>query len=103
MFDWLKKLIPNFRPDNKTTDRADQLAKQGMTTITCRNCGKTFILPEDVQHWPDYCQECRAKYHPVEIITRKCRGCGKAFTFPSDVRHWPKYCRECQGKRKTRK
>ena len=121
MFDWLKKLL--FDQDGKrpaakdlaAKDRVGRRAKdqtekerterRGFVTITCKECGKTFTLPEDVQHWPDYCQECRAKYHPDEPVTRKCRRCGKSFTFPSDARPWPRYCPECQAKkgRKGRK
>ena len=72
-----------------------------LITRTCKICGKTFTLPENVQHWPDCCQECRAKYQPVENITRKCRKCGKTFTFPSNAPRWPKYCPECQKKREN--
>lgn len=43
-------------------------AEHGMITRTCRKCGKTITLPEDVQYWPDYCQECRVKYRPVQEI-----------------------------------
>jgi predicted Zn-ribbon and HTH transcriptional regulator len=74
-------------------------SQPGMITRTCKICGKTFTLPENVQHWPDCCQECRAKYRPVENITRKCRKCGKTFTFPSNAPRWPKYCPECREKR----
>ncbi len=69
-------------------------------TRTCRICGRTFTLPEAVQHWPDCCQECRAKYRPVETITRTCRGCGQRFTFEASAGKWPKYCGRCQAKRK---
>ena len=79
-----------------------QCTSDGMITRTCRKCGKVITLPENVQHWPDYCQECRAKYRLVEPITRKCRGCGKDFTFSSDAPHWPKYCPECQRRWKCR-
>ena len=91
MFEWLKGLF--FR-------NGQVQASPGTITRTCKNCGKTFTLPEEVQHWPDYCQECRAKVRPTETITRTCRGCGRRFTFDSSERHWPKYCRECQAKRK---
>ena len=94
VFDWLKDL---FSPKNPADGQ-----KQGMITRTCRECGKTFTLPENVQHWPDLCQACRAKYHPSEMITRTCRGCGQFFTFPSDLRKWPKYCPDCQAGRKGR-
>ena len=101
MFEWLKKIFdPGVSSESKAKDREKQLARQGMVTITCRKCGKTITLPEDVQHWPDYCQECMAKYRPVETITRKCRGCGRYFTFKSNVKHWPNYCYSCQAKRK---
>ncbi len=89
--------VPDYCPEY----REKTSSKRGMITRTCKKCGKTFTLPEEVQHWPDYCQECRKKYHIVEQITRKCRGCGKEFTFPSDVWHWPNYCRECQAGRKA--
>ena len=134
MFDWLKKLLfdrdgkkpaakdlaakepthsqakvqsAKNRAERRVKDRAekDQAERRGFVTFTCKECGKTFTLPENVQHWPDYCQECRAKYHPDEPVTRKCRRCGKSFTFPSDARPWPRYCPECQEKkgRKGRK
>ena len=70
-----------------------------MIRETCRVCGKTYTLPESVQHWPGICQECRAGYRPSEQITRVCRACGKSFTFLSDVRRWPEYCEACQAKR----
>ena len=92
MFEWLNKLF---------AERNNHPAKsqQGMITRTCKICGKTFTLPENVQHWPDCCQECRAKYQPVQTITVKCRKCGKTFTFPSSARCWPKYCPDCRKKR----
>ena len=99
----------------------------GTITRTCRMCGKTFTLPEEVQHWPDLCQECRAKHRPVETITRKCRRegfrrdvirqitrlltapkgdyirtcrrCGREFTFASSEGHWPKECPACRARR----
>ena len=74
--------------------------RTGLVTRTCKRCGKTFTLPESVQHWPNYCQECRVKFRPVEMITRTCRRCGSQFTFPSTAKHWPHYCRECQAKMK---
>ena len=80
-------------------DSRQSVSEPGMITRTCRICGKSFTLPENVQHWPDCCIECRAKYQPVESVTRKCRGCGKNFTFPSNLQRWPKYCRECRLKR----
>ncbi len=86
LFKWIKRL---FVPSQQ----------HGMITRTCRNCGRTFSLPENVQYWPDYCQECRLKA-PEQKITRKCRGCGKIFSFSSSLRRWPKYCRECQARRK---
>lgn len=93
MSDWLKKFFV-------WRDKYPEKSERGMRTITCKMCGRTFTLPENVQHWPDICQECRAKYRPVETITRKCRKCGKTFTFRSDARQWPKYCPECQKKRR---
>ena len=74
-----------------------------MVKVTCRICGKTYMLPEDVQHWPNFCQECRAKYRPSEVITRTCRKCGKEFTFSSSLEHWPKFCSECQERYKKQK
>ena len=71
----------------------------GTITRTCRMCGKTFTLPEEVQHWPDLCQECRAKHRPVETIRRTCRRCGREFTFSSSEGRWPKYCPACRAKR----
>ena len=85
MFERLKKLFTRKVKNPETPQRE-------MITRTCKICGKTFTLPENVQHWPDCCQECRAKYRPVENITRKCRKCGKTFTFPSNAPRWPKYC-----------
>ncbi|MBR3350054.1 MAG: hypothetical protein IKG55_08265 [Solobacterium sp.] len=90
MLKWIKKLF-SAKPE------------QGMITRTCRICGKTFTLPEDVQSWPDCCPKCRAKVQPVEDITRKCARCGKTFTFPSDTRRWPKYCPECRDRINRRK
>ncbi len=92
-----QKQSPKPLPENKT----GTWPERGMITRTCKKCGKTFTLPEEVQNWPDYCQECRRKYKIVDQVTRKCRGCGKEFTFPSNIRHWPNYCRECQAKRKS--
>ena len=60
MPDWLKAL---FSGGGK--------ASGGTITRTCKLCGKTFTLPEEVQHWPDTCQACRAKYRPAERITRQ--------------------------------
>lgn len=71
----------------------------GMITRTCKVCGKTFTLPEEVQHWPDLCQECRAKHRPVETIRRRCRRCGREFTFASSEKRWPEYCPACRAKR----
>ena len=87
---WLKKLFPH-----------NDAQQPGMITRTCRNCGKTFTLPENVQYWPDLCQECR-ETDPEQTIKRKCRGCGNDFTFPSAVKRWPKYCQDCQAKRKKK-
>ncbi|MER2182705.1 MAG: hypothetical protein ABTA22_04175 [Clostridia bacterium] len=70
--------------------------KAGMISRTCRNCGRTITLPENVQYWPTYCQECRAKVQPAEMITRACRKCGRNFSFPSGDRQWPKYCPACR-------
>jgi len=109
MLNWIKRLfsqeVPVQVPDgiSHIEDAAEPWAKHGMITRQCKKCGRTFTLPEEVQHWPDYCQECRREYRIVEQITRTCRGCGKEFTFPSNVWHWPNYCRECQAKSKSRK
>lgn len=92
MFKWFKKLIAG-------GDRHPEASQPGMITRTCRICGKTFTLPEDVQSWPDCCPECRAKHQPADTLTRKCPKCGKTFTFSSNTRRWPKYCPECRGKR----
>ena len=73
-----------------------------MNTVTCRICGKTVSLPENVQYWPGYCEECRAEHRPNQMITRTCRKCGTAFTFSSSEQHWPKFCRECRKKQKKR-
>ena len=89
MFKWIKKLFT-------------RNPQHGMVTITCRECGKTFSLPEGVQYWPDLCQECRMKA-PDQRITRKCRGCGRMFTFSSTTGRWPKYCRECLKNRRLAK
>ena len=91
MFDWLKRLFARKGPVQ---------SPPGTITRTCRICGKTFTLPEEVQHWPDCCQVCRAKYRPVETITRACRRCGKDFTFESSAGRWLKYCPECQVERR---
>ena len=71
----------------------------GTITRTCKVCGKTFTLPEEVQHWPDLCQECRAKHRPAETIRRKCRRCGREFAFASSEKRWPEYCPACREKR----
>ena len=72
----------------------------GMITRTCRSCGRTFTLPENVQHWPDYCLNCRAKRLSPETVTRTCRSCGRSFTFSTPLQHWPKYCPSCRTKRR---
>ena len=87
MLDWLRRLFAG---------GGQAQAAPGMITRTCKRCGKTFTLPEEVQHWPDYCQACRAKYHPAETITRVCRKCGRSFTFDASLRRWPKVCEECR-------
>ena len=106
MFDWLKRL-PFGKGGNSASaaDRPKPTAgrRTGMVTRTCKLCGKTFSLPEEVQHWPDCCQECRAKHRPAEIITRTCRECGRSFQFDASARQWPKYCQDCQLKRKGRR
>ena len=89
MPDWLKAL---FSGGGK--------ASGGTITRTCKLCGKTFTLPEEVQHWPDTCQACRAKYRPVERITRKCRRCGRSFTFEASGDPWPKVCPDCRAGRR---
>ena len=91
MFEWLKRLFAG-------AGRAQ--GASGMITRTCKRCGKTFTLPEEVQHWPDYCQECRAKVRQAETVTRTCRGCGRKFTFPSSESRWPKYCPACRARRR---
>ena len=58
MFERLKKLFTRKVKNPETPQRE-------MITRTCKICGKTFTLPENVQHWPDCCQECRAKYRPA--------------------------------------
>ena len=35
------KHVPNYCPDCKAKYRAEQEAKRGMVTITCKNCGKS--------------------------------------------------------------
>lgn len=91
VLEWLKALF---------TRGGSARTSPGMITRTCKRCGRTFTLPEEVQHWPDYCQACRAKYRPAEPVTRTCRRCGQRFTFtPTDGR-WPKYCPACRTGRK---
>lgn len=87
--DWLRALFSGHK-------NAPAGERPGMITRTCKHCGKTFTLPEEVQHWPDTCQACRAKYHPAETVTRVCRKCGRSFTFDASLRHWPKLCEECR-------
>ena len=94
MLDWLKR-----RFDGNGKDPG----ASGVITRTCKKCGKTFTLPAEVQHWPDYCQPCRAKYQPVETVTRTCRRCGKPFSFPSSARPWPKYCTPCKNNSRSGK
>lgn len=102
MLIWLQALLGrNGQNSASASDAPGHGTEQrpGMITRTCRLCGKTFTLPEAVQHWPDCCQECRAKHRPAETVTRTCQGCGRSFTFDSSVRRWPKYCRDCQARR----
>ena len=99
MFDWLQNLVGGNRQDPASA-AGHPKQRPGTITRTFKKCGARFTLPEEVQHWPDYCQECRVKYRPVEMITRTCRGCGRSFQFESSVWHWPRYCRDCQQKRK---
>ena len=91
MLDWLRRLFAG---------GGQAQPAPGMITRTCKRCGKTFTLPEEVQHWPDYCQECRAKVRSTEAVTRACRRCGKRFTFPASERQWPKDCPDCRAGRK---
>ena len=49
MSDWLKKFFV-------WRDKYPEKSERGMRTITCKMCGRTFTLPENVQHWPDICQ-----------------------------------------------
>ena len=100
LFKWFKKLFSKPSSGESTSVQDVAQEKPGMITRTCKKCGKTITLPENVQYWPTYCQECRAKYQLIEPVTRKCRGCGKDFTFPSNEQPWPRYCRECQEKRR---
>ena len=95
MFAWLKRHFSGPAPA-----RGKYRAEYGTVTRICKKCGKSFTLPENVQHWPDCCQACRAKYQPEETVTRVCRGCGQSFRFASSERRWPKYCPECQAKRR---
>lgn len=94
MFTWLKKLFN--RESNNLAGRKD------VVTVICRECGKEITIPENVQHWPGYCQECRAKFRPDEPITRECRRCHKLFTFPANTKYWPRYCPECLETAKRR-
>ena len=91
LLDWLRRLFA-------AGGRAH--AAPGMITRICRYCGKTFTLPEEVQHWPDCCQECRAKYRPSEPVTGVCRGCGRSFTFEASGGNWPRFCPDCRAKRR---
>ncbi len=93
MLEWLKALFAG---------SGQARASRGMITRTCKVCGKTFTLPEEVQHWPDCCQACRAKVRPAETVTRACRRCGRKFTFSSAERNWPKECPECRARRNGR-
>lgn len=90
MLDWLKGLFAG---------GGQGQASPGTTTVTCKYCGKTFTLPENVQHWPDCCQACRAKHRTAERVTRRCRGCGKEFSFDASAGSWPKYCPACRARR----
>ena len=87
MLKWLRRML----------DRAAQRGG-GTLTRTCKRCGKTFTLPENVQSWPDLCFDCRA-LGQGETVTRKCRRCGKAFTFPASSKIWPKFCPACRARR----
>ena len=97
--DPVRKDVPN---DSPASQKRDPTERQGSIIRTCRKCGNTYTLPENVQHWPDYCQACRARA-PAQAVTRKCRGCGNEFTFPSSERRWPNYCRDCQANRRGKK
>ena len=88
-----------FHKLRKLLSRIASAEAQGQITRTCKSCGRTFTLPENVQHWPDCCQACRVKYRQSETVTRTCRVCGKPFTFPSALRRWPRTCRACSRKR----
>ena len=88
MLEWLKRLLAGSGP-----------RQTGMITRTCKRCGKTFTLPEEGQHWPDYCQACRGKVRATETVTRMCRRCGRSFTFPSSEARWPKECPDCRARR----
>ena len=60
----MKKLFFRNDPQTAAGISAPRAETPGTVTRTCRYCGKTFTLPENVQHWPDACQECRAKLRP---------------------------------------
>ena len=98
----MKKLFFGNDPQTAAGISEPRAETPGTVTRTCRYCGKTFTLPENVQHWPDACQECRAKLRPEEQITRVCRRCGKSFTFPSSAARWPRICDDCRKSRKRR-
>ena len=95
MLEWLKALFSGGRDASVGGGPS-----VGMITRTCKRCGKTFTLPEEVQHWPDMCQACRAKYRPAERVTRRCHRCGRPFTFDASVGRWPKTCPDCRAKRR---
>ena len=67
---------------------------------TCKICKRTYILPEDVQSWPDLCFSCRAAHQAEEMVTRRCPSCQRMFTFSSMLSPWPRFCEDCRGKKK---
>ena len=91
MLEWLKALL------------AGGGQGRGTVTRTCKRCGRTFTLPEEVQHWPDLCQACRAASPSAETVTRACRRCGRQFTFASSEARWPKYCPDCRAQKNGHK
>ena len=73
--------------------------------VTCRLCGKEFMITAGEQEYyaeigeaePDTCKECRNKPKPVSGgFESVCARCGKTIVLPfPPVDGRPVYCQEC--------
>ncbi|MBI2856352.1 MAG: zinc-ribbon domain containing protein [Chloroflexi bacterium] len=89
-------------------------------TLTCQNCGQTFVFSAEEQSFyaskgymnePKRCESCRAErrgprndgpgYIQREMYPVVCAACGKDTTVPFQPRgDRPVYCRECFSKQR---